>query len=71
MSVFRIGDGQRRRRSVAIAPVYSRADAIDVKSQPEHGMRLVELDVFRQDCALFPCDAYTEVKIVREVRLMG
>ena len=70
MSVFRIGDGQRGRGRVTVAPVNGCADAIDVESQPEHGVRLVELDVFRQDSALFPCDAYTEVQIVREVRLV-
>ena len=70
VSVFGIGDGQRGRGCVAVAPVDSSAGAIDVKSQPEHGMGLIELDVFRQDSALFSCDAYTEVKIIREVRLV-
>lgn len=55
---------------VAVAPVNGSTDAIDVKSQPEHGVGLIELDVFRQNSALFPCDAYTKVQIIREVRLM-
>lgn len=68
MSVVRIGDGQRGR--VPVAPVDSSADTIHVKSQPEHGVRLIELNVFRQDSALFPRHAYTEMQIVREVRLV-
>lgn len=70
VSIFRIGDGQRGRRRVAIAPVNGGTGVINVKSDPEHGVRLIELDVFRQDSALFPCDTYTEVQIVREVRLV-
>ena len=70
MSVFWIGDGQCRRGSVAVAPVDSCADAVNVKSQPEHGVRLVELDVFRQNGAFFPCDANTKVQIIREVRFV-
>lgn len=70
MPVFRVGDGQRGRRRVPVAPVDGRTGAIDVESQPEHGVRLVELDVFRQDRALFPGDAHAEVQIVREVRFV-
>jgi len=33
-------------------------------------VRLVELDVFRQNRALFSRDAYTEVQIVRKIRLV-
>ena len=55
MTIFGIGNGQRRCGGVTVAPVDSRADAIDVKSQPEHGVRLVELDVFRQDSANVAC----------------
>jgi len=70
MTIFRIGDGQRRRWGVAVAPVNGGTKPIDVKPEPEHGVRLVELDVFRQNRALFPCDAYTKMQIVREVRLV-
>lgn len=70
VSVFRVGDGQRGRRRVAVAPVNGSADAVNVKSQPEHSVRLIELDVLRQDRALFPRDAHTEVQIVREVWLV-
>ena len=70
MSVVGVGNGQRGRGRVAVAPVYGGTGAIDIESQPEHGVRLIELDVFRQDSSLFPCDAYTEVQIVREVRLV-
>lgn len=69
MSVFRVGDGQCGRRRVPIAPVDGSTGAIDVESQPEHGVRLVELDVLGQDGLLFPRDTYTEAQIVREVRL--
>ena len=70
MSVFGVGDGQRRYGSVAVAPVNGCADAVNIKSQPEHGVRLMELDVFRQNSAFFPCDAHTKVQIIREVRLV-
>ncbi len=70
MSVFGIGDSQRGRWRVAVAPVNGCSDAINVQSQPEHGVRLIELNVFRQDSALFPRDVYTEMQIVREVRLV-
>lgn len=70
MSIFGVGDGQSGRGCVSVAPVDSCADAINVKSQPEHGVRLIELDVFRLDSTLFPRDAYTEMQIVREVRLV-
>ena len=70
MSVFRVGDGQRRRGSVAVAPVNGSSGAVNVKSQPEHGVRLIKLDVFRQNGAFFPCDAYTKVQIIREVRFV-
>mgnify|MGYP006949256163 FL=1 len=61
MSVFGVGDGQCRRGGVAVAPVNGCADAVNVKSQPEHGVRLIKLDVFSQNSALFPCDADTKV----------
>ena len=70
MSVFRIHDGQRWRRSVTVTPVYSRTRAVNVKTEPEHRVWLVELDVFRKNGALFPGNAYTKVQIVRKVRLM-
>ena len=70
MAVFRIGDGQRWGWGVAIAPVYRRTEPVNVKTQPEHGVRLVELNVFRQNRALFPRDTHTKVQIVREVRLV-
>lgn len=70
MSVFGIGDGQSRRGRVPVAPVDGCADTVNVKTEPEHGVRLVELDVFRQNSALFSRDAYTKVQIVRKVRLV-
>ena len=70
MSVFGIGDGKRGRGGIAIAPVDGCTDAVNVKTEPEHGMRLVELDVFRQNRALFSRDAYTKMQIVRKVRFV-
>lgn len=70
MSVFGIGDGQRGRGRVSVAPVYGGTGAIDIESQPEHGMRLIELNVFRQDGAFLTGNAYTKVQIVRKVRLV-
>lgn len=70
MSVFRVGDGQRGRRRVPVTPVDGSTGAIDVETQPEHGVRLVELDVFRQNGAFLTGNAYTEVQIVRKVRLV-
>lgn len=70
MSVFGIGDGQRGRGRVAVAPVYGGTGAIDIESQPEHGVRLIELDIFRQNGAFFTGNSYTKVQIVRKVRLM-
>ena len=70
MPVFGVGDGQRRRGRIAIAPVDGCTEAVYVKTEPEHGVRLVELDVFRQNSALFSRDAYTKMQIVRKVRLV-
>ena len=70
MSVVRISDGQRRRWSITITPINGSTGAIDVESQPEHGVRLIELDVFRQNGAFFTGNSYTKVQIVRKVRLM-
>ncbi|EHJ1282892.1 TPA: hypothetical protein PNR44_004439, partial [Salmonella enterica] len=39
-------------------------DAVNVKSQPEHGAWLIKLDVFRHNGAFFPCDTYTKVQII-------
>ena len=61
MSVVGVGDRQWRRGGIAVAPVDGGTGAIDVESQPEHGVRLIELDVFRQNGAFFPCNAYTKV----------
>lgn len=61
MSVFGVGDGQCRRGGVAVTPVNGRTGAIDVESQPEHGVRLIKLDVFRQNGAFLTGNAYTEV----------
>ena len=54
MPVFRVGDGQRGRGRVPVTPVDGRTGAIDVEAQPEHGMRLIKLDVLCQECAFFP-----------------
>lgn len=70
MPVFGVGDGQRGCGRIAIAPVDGRTEAVYVKTEPEHGVRLVELDVFRQNSALFSRDAYTKMQIVRKVRLV-
>ena len=70
MSVVGVGDGQRGRGGVTVAPVDGGTGAIDVESQPEHGVRLIELDIFRQNGAFLTCNAYTEVQIVRKVRLV-
>lgn len=61
MPVFRVGDGQRGRRRVPVAPVDGGTGTIDIEAQPEHSVRLVELDVLREYRALFPGDAHTEV----------
>ncbi len=61
VSVVGVGDGQRGRRRVPVVPVDGRTGAIDVESQPEHGVRLVELDVFRQNGAFLTGNAYTKV----------
>lgn len=53
-----VGVGQRGRGGVAI----------DVDSQPEHGMRLVELDVFRRNGAFFTGNTDAEMQIVRKVQ---
>lgn len=42
--------------------------AIDVESQPEHSMRLVELDVFRRNGALFTGNTDAKMQIVRKVQ---
>ena len=70
MSVVGVGDGQCGRGGVTVAPVDSGTGAIDVESQPEHGVRLIELDVFRQNGAFLTGNAYTKVQIVRKVRLV-
>ncbi|SSI90763.1 Uncharacterised protein [Klebsiella pneumoniae] len=70
MSVVGVGDGQRRRGGVAIAPVDGGTGAIDVESQPEHGVRLIKLDVFRQNGAFLTGNPYTKMQIVRKVRLV-
>ncbi len=70
VSVFRVSDGQRGRGCVAVTPVDGGTGAIDIESQPEHGVRLIELDVFRQDGAFLTGYANTEVQIVRKVRLV-
>ena len=70
MSVVGVGDCQRGRGGVAVAPVDGGTGAIDVESQPEHGVRLIELDVFRQNGAFLTGNAYTKVQIVRKVRLV-
>lgn len=69
MSVVGVGVGQRRRGGVAVAPVDGGTGAIDVKSQPEYGVRLVELDVFRQNRTFFTGNMDAEVQIVRKIRL--
>jgi len=60
MSVVGVGNGQRGRGRVAVAPVDGGTGAINVESQPEHGVRLIELDVY----------PYTKMQIVRKVRLV-
>ena len=70
MSVVRVGDSQCGRGGIAIAPVDGSTGAIDVESQPEHSVRLIELDVFRQNSAFLTGNPYTKVQIVRKVRLM-
>ena len=70
MSVVRVSDGQRGCGGVTVAPVDGGTGAIDVESQPEHGVRLIELNVFRQNSAFLTGNAYTKVQIVRKVRLM-
>ena len=70
MSVLRIGDGQRGRGGVSVAPVDGSTGAVNIKSQPEHGMRLVELDVFRQNGAFLTGNPYTKVQVVGKVRLV-
>jgi len=70
VSVFGIGDGQRGRGRIAIAPVDGGTETVNVKSQPEHGVRLIELDVFRQNGAFFTGNTYTKVQVVRKIRLV-
>ena len=70
MSVFGVSYGQRRCRRVAVAPVDGGTGAVNVKSQPEHGVRLIELDIFRQNSAFLTGDTDTKVQIVRKVRLV-
>ena len=55
---------------VTVAPVDSSTGTINVKSQPEHGVGVIELDVFRQDGAFLTGNAYAKVQIIREVRLV-
>lgn len=69
MSVVWIGDCQRGRGGVAVAPVDGGSGAINVESQPEHGMRLIELDIFRQNDAFLTSNAHTKMQIVRKIRL--
>ncbi len=70
VSIFRVSDGQRGRGRVAVTPVDGGTGAIDVESQPEHSVRLIELNVFRQNGAFLTGNAYTKVQIVRKVRLV-
>ena len=70
MSIIRVGDGERGCRSVAVAPVDGGAGTINVESQPEHGVRLIELNIFRQNGTFLTGNAYTKVQIVRKVRLV-
>ena len=70
VSVFGVGDGQCGRGSIAVTPVNSGTGAINIESQPEHGVWLIELDVFRQDGAFLTGNAHTKVQIVRKVRLV-
>ncbi len=60
MSVVGIGDSQRGRGGVAVAPVDGGSGAINVESQPEHGVRLIELDIFRQNGAFLTSNAHTK-----------
>ena len=69
MSVVWIGDSQRGRGGVAFAPADGGSGAINVESQPEHGMRLIELDIFRQNDAFLTNNAHTKMQIVRKIRL--
>ncbi len=70
MSVFRVGNSQRGRRRVPVAPVDGSSDTNDVETKPEHGVWLVKLDILREYRTFFSRDAHTKVHIVREVRLV-
>ena len=69
--VFRVHDGESRCRSVPVAPIYRRAGAVNVKTEPEHRVWLVELDVFRKNCALFPGNADAELEFVGKIGFAG
>ncbi len=69
MSVIGIVDSQRGCGGVAVAPVDGGSGANNVESQPEHGVRLIELDIFRQNGAFLTSNAHTKMQIVRKVRL--
>ena len=69
MSVVGIGDSQRGREGVVVARVDGGSGAFNVESQPEHGVRLIELDIFRQNGAFLTSNAQTKMQIVRKVQL--
>lgn len=52
-----------------VAPVDGGSGAINVESQPENDVRLIELDIFLQNSALLTSNAHTKMQIVRKVRL--
>ena len=71
VTIFGIHDGQCGRGGVAVAPVYRRTRAVNVKPEPEHRVWLVELDIFRKNGALFPGNAYAELEFVGKIGFAG
>ena len=71
MTVFRIGDSQRRRGCVPVTPVNRSTGTVNVKAKPVLGMRLVELDISGKERTLFSCDTQAVSQLVREVRFKG
>lgn len=67
MTVCGVGDDQQ---GPAFAPVNGCTDVVDVESQPEHSVRLIELDVFRQNGAFLSGNAYAKMQLVRKARLV-
>ena len=57
MAIGFVHNGKGGRRCVSVAPINSRTRSVYVKAEPVLSVRLVELDIFGEDCPLFAGNA--------------